>query len=248
VQKRNNRQPGSCAGNGDHSDYGIVISGYCSDYHKIVLKTDSSGTLLWCKAIYDDTASNVFQSPPLTHEKFGVENLIETSDGGLAMINTTSYGITLTKFDASGNFACNSANENVTSTTISPVVATEPFAWASEAVTTLSPSQNRVAFPLIPSACSYSGPQAITENESIQQISIYPNPVYSSAILSIQSPAFSGTNTLQILDALGNIAIEKEFSGQTATVETANLAPGIYFCRIKNKQGFEGAGKIIVQQ
>lgn len=76
-------------------------------------------------------------------------------------------------------------------------------------------------------------------------ISIYPNPFTSETTIAFTQEQFN-TN-LVMMDALGKIVHQEQFSGKHFTLRRDEISAGVYFLRIENKFNRTVHRKIIVQ-
>ena len=80
------------------------------------------------------------------------------------------------------------------------------------------------------------------------QIKIYPNPndgVFTIQMLDNSNP--SSAFDLEIFNALGKLVFSDAYATGTPGIKT-NLPPGIYFAKVKTKDGHTSVQVFIVQQ
>ena len=65
-------------------------------------------------------------------------------------------------------------------------------------------------------------------------VSIYPNPVSNELFLMLNTTA---KTKVEVVDSNGRIVIQKSVSTPTSSVDTSNLATGIYFVKISSSEG-----------
>ncbi len=82
---------------------------------------------------------------------------------------------------------------------------------------------------------------AIAEQFGNQGVKIYPNPC--SDLITVSSSDFV-ERTFSLFDVLGRLCLKKNFS-TTSTVETSQLAEGLYFYEIRYTDGTAETGKIV---
>lgn len=83
---------------------------------------------------------------------------------------------------------------------------------------------------------------AVNENERAPQISIFPNPAYSSINISSRKPMHS----VALINQLGEICIDKVVGASTITLPVTGLPKGIYVVKIINQEG-QFYHKVVVQ-
>ena len=76
-------------------------------------------------------------------------------------------------------------------------------------------------------------------------ISIYPNPLFSSAIIEISNSNYKNCD-LFIYDVLGQEVLKKKIVNQKTEIEKRNLPSGIYFYQLKNEKKFLANGKLVI--
>jgi len=91
----------------------------------------------------------------------------------------------------------------------------------------------------------------VTDLQKSDIISIYPNPIHTSAIFRFDYSKFKKEiQTLLLYDVFGKKVREEKFSSSEFIFERNNLPPGIYFYNIfsaENKEAESIRGKIIIQ-
>jgi uncharacterized delta-60 repeat protein len=91
------------------------------------------------------------------------------------------------------------------------------------------------------SACQQITTVGMNSVQPKAEISIYPNPV--STELTIDSEGCKGEKTFELINSIGQVVIKGSFVGKT-TVQTSDLAPGVYLIKLGDDQAF-GFKKIV---
>jgi hypothetical protein len=73
---------------------------------------------------------------------------------------------------------------------------------------------------------------------------VYPNP--ADRAITVSMPAFEGTASLQIVNALGQIVADERVNNQTATLDVSVLSAGVYNVRFESN-GLVETAKFIKQ-
>ncbi len=74
------------------------------------------------------------------------------------------------------------------------------------------------------------------ESEELNNISIYPNP--TTSVINIEFPNMSGSISLELINAMGQIVYKLDASLAKMTVSTDKLPNGMYFLKIRNDERF----------
>lgn len=74
-----------------------------------------------------------------------------------------------------------------------------------------------------------------------------PNPISSSAVISINGVLPNPGSTLRIYNTAGQLAAEKRFSGNQVLIDEKELASGLYYYTITMKETYIGSGKFGVK-
>lgn len=178
-------------------------------------------------------------------------DITTTHDGGFAMAGFaknyigTNDDVFLLKADIDGNSACNSRSMQGAIATTYTVTSTSAGTVASFSYNTNSPAYQTVTAGSDFFLCNY-----ILQTEEAQkpaEWTAYPNPF--SDKLEFNWPAnvdFSKTVKISITNINGQLVREKQVSSATERqVHTADLCPGVYFCRIINGDNVYSIGKLI---
>ena len=78
-------------------------------------------------------------------------------------------------------------------------------------------------------------------------VTVSPNPVSSSAVISINGVLPNPESTLRIYNTAGQLAAEKRFSGNQVLIDEKELASGLYYYTITSKETYIGSGKFGVK-
>ncbi len=92
------------------------------------------------------------------------------------------------------------------------------------------------------SAC-FSITQVGIEENSNTDIQVYPNPI--SDLVTISLPASFEMITAVIYDAEGREVISSNESGQTFTLITEALAPGVYVLKLSDENGIISTNQLV---
>lgn len=86
------------------------------------------------------------------------------------------------------------------------------------------------------SACQQITTVGMSPEQSTAEISMYPNPV--STELTIESAGIKGEVTFEMINSIGQVVHKGSFVGKT-TVQTSDLAPGVYLIKLGDDKTFE---------
>jgi hypothetical protein len=202
-----------------------------SDRHGCVIKTDSSGSIIWSKKY----------SP--SNDLGSFSNIIVTPDNGFLQIGSSGNSSTgifnayLVKTDSSGNSGCNQED-------ITPIITdiTSQMQSGTSSIT-LQQSLGAGLYIENPRPIIYQGVTVNTlcysgvgiEEESVSeemQIKIFPNPASSLITVMYNIVDESTENVFCIFDIMGDKIEERKLSkneGQVV-INTENYLDGVYFC------------------
>ena len=99
-------------------------------------------------------------------------------------------------------------------------------------------------FSVKTSACETT---AVKNIASVQQISIYPQPVKSHFAVTLPNTGNAGDYRLSMYDMSGKAVKTELFTGQTAVIRCENLGRGVYVVRIMSCDGREVYGGKVVK-
>ena len=99
-------------------------------------------------------------------------------------------------------------------------------------------------FSVKTSACETT---AVKNIASMQQISIYPQPVKSHFAVTLPNTGSAGDYRLSMYDMSGKAVKTELFTGQTAVIRCENLGRGVYVVRIMSCDGREVYGGKVVK-
>lgn len=85
----------------------------------------------------------------------------------------------------------------------------------------------------------------IDENSLSNVISVSPNPISSSAVVSIHED-FNEVE-LKIYNSFGSIVRQEKIEGNSFLIKRNGLSPGIYFLKISDKNGRSAISKLVVE-
>jgi D-alanyl-D-alanine carboxypeptidase len=72
----------------------------------------------------------------------------------------------------------------------------------------------------------------IADQQSMNGVSVFPNP--ANSVLTISLPAESENCTIELFGLAGNLLLQQQATGITATLNTAELSEGIYLLRVSS--------------
>jgi hypothetical protein len=88
-------------------------------------------------------------------------------------------------------------------------------------------------------ACGVSAVVGLQEESLVDNgFLIYPNPANEQVVITNSDPAVR-SETVEILDALGQLVLSAQVNALTSVISVAGLPAGIYFVRITSNQGVE---------
>ena len=99
-------------------------------------------------------------------------------------------------------------------------------------------------FTVKTSACEST---AVKNIASVQQISIYPQPVKSHFMVTLPNTGNAGDYKLSLYDMSGKAVKTESFTGQTAVIGCEDLGRGVYMVRIMCHDGREVYGGKVVK-
>ncbi|MBK7390070.1 MAG: T9SS type A sorting domain-containing protein [Bacteroidetes bacterium] len=165
-----------------------------------------------------------------------LDDIIETSDGGLLLGAMNYPNSELIKLDSMGLGGCYD-QISFTIDTCSPSVVTPT--WNSGFLSFTSVSMDTLHRTLlITNVCNLSG---LGEEFDNTTISVFPNPFNDK--LEISSSG-SGINDLFIFDSLSRKIFSTRFS-DSISINTIRLTKGVYFYKLINRNGILKSGKLI---
>ena len=147
------------------------------------------------------------------------------------LLDETGSPVRVTYTDAQGNFSF--ASLPYGNYTVSPMITGTTTMPVQVILNSTNPTANVV---MTISGHTITGISKYEQNSQIQ--SIYPNPAVSNISVTVKA---QGSVKLQILDATGKVVLTKEQSVSDAegliTMSVTDLAPGLYFLVIQDKNG-----------
>lgn len=197
-------------------DHGYVIGGYTNingTADAYLLKTDSTGALLWSKAIGGSGGEQA-------------NSVQETRDGGYIVAGYTSSSgaggndFYLIKTDANGNSECNT--QSVATVEVDATAGT--FVYQYAAVVTSGASVWKIPTVVgkggtVSSPCSTT--TGIEEKSLSSSLNIFPNPTNGEFDVQLTLP-LKGNLTFKLMDMQGRLIY----------IETKNQLPGFYETKI----------------
>jgi hypothetical protein len=81
------------------------------------------------------------------------------------------------------------------------------------------------------------GTNGIKENELLNQIKVFPNPVTDNLQIEINSEVRSENADLRIYDVVGNLVFEKSIATNNTTINVSSFANGVYVVKATTEKG-----------
>jgi hypothetical protein len=210
-----------------------------------IVKYDASGNVLWAKAagswdkecgmgITTDSNNNVIVAGYYgDNMTFGYDTLYN--------IHTGDENIFIVKYDSLGNFkwdksagygsigrASSIAVDHDDNIIISGRYDGPPFSFGNIILASTASTDAFVA-----KISETTGiDEQITKDKNI---SLFPNP--SSNFITIKTPAYGGYGEFIIINIKGQQVIKQEFNNTNTAINISDLARGIYFIKVINKNG-----------
>lgn len=80
------------------------------------------------------------------------------------------------------------------------------------------------------------------------ELKVFPNP--AANIIHMETPGFEGSENMmaRIYDMLGNVIIEKSFSGAALSIDVGNLPEGIYLCNLRGGTFGPVSARVIISR
>lgn len=221
-------------------DGGLIISGKSNsagngDYDACLIKLDQSGSVQWAKEY-----GTVWYNIPA--------NAVQTTDNGYIMTGQTfSFGTTmdsskvwLVKTDSVGQSSCHSIswtpNQGTDSVSVTTTLIPDTINLQVNSITWTVNPRSFYEF----NECSPTEIDWITANESFN---VYPNPFSTQITFSL---ADNEPTTTSLYNFLGQQVLKQTFTNST-TINTEQLADGIYFYELRNEKGAAKNGKVLKQ-
>lgn len=225
------------------TDGGFLFSGsYGAHQHH-------DACLIKCNSMGDVVMTKLYISP-YPHYQIA-QDVIQTSDGGIAMAGTTYYygsggsDIYFIKTDANGNSGCNDTNLSSGSSNDFMNV-TNYNALVSQPSTLISVPNTITGTGCIATTVCYAVGISDTRPEK-DVFSLSPNPATTEITIT---PAASGAETkivsVEIYDVLGKEISKVQMAKGKNKIDVTKLYPGIYFVKIKTETG-ERVAKFVKQ-
>jgi hypothetical protein len=210
-------------------DGGYLVAGYTQSFlatgsDMYLIKTDSSGALLWSRT-YSGTAAEF---------GYGVE---ETQDGGIFVAGYTAsfgagfYDVYLVKENNMGNSGCIESTPNTIVTRPATQVASTAAVVTSAATAITSPSSIIGTGGTENTMCTSVGVNEEV-NSSQGDVSIVPNPFSNQLTINCKTPT-----VISIFDISGKKILHQSSATGEAVLNTEVLVEGLYFLRVNDGVG-----------
>jgi hypothetical protein len=230
--------PGTDIGNSVQQTYdgGFIIAGSTTSFGAgnsdvLLLKTDSIGNIIWVKT-YGGSGNDYGYS------------VLQTADSGFAIVGSTeSFGagssdIYFIKTDALGNSNCNFTNVTCDSVSTPPSLAFYSYLVAhnsgGQTFTATTITQGGIQQDTI---CSVGIDELSLKNNNIV---VFPNPTTDKLTITTNTNSLS---EIILYDIASRKLLQQKFTG-SVTLNTAQLARGIYIYEVRSKEGVE-KGKVV---
>ena len=213
------------------SNYNVVIAGTCSPN---VTSANVSLTV--------NTAPHITLQP---HSQMA-------TDGGSQSFSVSATGSGLTYQWRKGSL--NLINGGNISGATSAVLTINPVSIADTAdydviVSGIClPNDTSIYASLFVCVCSSAGIAPIVSGNTIEIVTIYPNPFKTSLEMKINDAAQMDKAEVEIYDVLGAEVISTIITKQITTIETSNLPSGVYIYKVISNHKVVQSGKLISQQ
>jgi hypothetical protein len=219
------------------TDGGYIVAGYTygtsgNDKYVYLLKTAANGDTLWTKTFGGATGDA---------RGYSVQ---QTTDGGYIISGNTNnfgagnYDFYLIKTDSNGNSGCFQSGSSTIITTAATITTYPLTILTNPATSAAIPATKVGSGSTVTTLCTSVGINELITNNSF---SISPNPFTASIFISSinQKAAFI------LYDLMGKEVIRMAtFDGET-TLNTEQLADGIYFYEFRSNKGTLKTGKVV---
>jgi hypothetical protein len=218
-------------------DGGYVILGYTNSFgagsqDAFLIRTDSSGNLLWTKTFggtgYDNGLS-----------------VQQTNDGGYIITSSTpSFGtpanVYLVKTDILGNSGCNEGSTSTIVTIPAPQVTSPVTIVTSPLTIVTTPTTIVGSGGTVTTLCTTVGIQSEITNPK-SEISLSPNPFSNKLTITTKT---NEPLEITLFDITSRKLLQQQFTNSTS-INTSHLSKGIYIYELHNKNGFIKKGKVV---
>lgn len=222
------------------NDRGLIVSGKSNsagngDYDACLIKLDQNGSVQWAKEY-----GTVWYDIPA--------NAVQTTDNGYIMTgqtfsfgtNTDSSKVWLVKTDSVGQSSCHSIswtpNQGTDSVSVNTTIVPDTINLQVNSITWTVNPRSFYEF----NECNILG---IDWEVADNNFKVYPNPFSNQLYFSL---ADKEPTTISLYNFLGQQIMQQSFTNAT-TLNTEQLADGIYFYELRNDKGLVTNGKVIRQ-
>ncbi|HET6245184.1 MAG: DUF3494 domain-containing protein [Bacteroidetes bacterium] len=102
---------------------------------------------------------------------------------------------------------------------------------------------------LIPASCpSTLGVQTLGQSNSVEKVTVYPNPFRTYTNITIKDASQINKSVLHVYNVFGAEVMNKVITSQSTTLDTSNLPSGPYFYKVIGNDKTVQSGKMIIQQ
>ena len=223
---------------------GYKISGNPqSDYSLLLMMADANGDSLWTKNYYLKN-SNDFPS------------IIQTRDGGFALIATVQYPssggsfdyrILLMKTNSDGDSVWSKEFTGLGINQAHQLIENSDGGFAIVGTSTDQQSNENFIYLIKTDSLG----DLITSNKGIpydeDQFSVFPNPAGDHFEIEIKNPTISSNLEMQLIDVTGRIVLNKALRNTHSIIPVNNTMPGLYHLKISDSQQTLFLKKIVLQ-
>ncbi|HKR03861.1 MAG TPA: T9SS type A sorting domain-containing protein [Bacteroidia bacterium] len=212
-------------------DNGFIVCGSTNSFGAgsndvYIIKTDSSGNVIWSKTYGgsgNDNGHSIYQTLDNGYIITGVTESFGAGDSDVYLIKT----------DAFGNSGCNEINV-VTIMGTPPSIVSDPVTIFGNDVESSIPVGAAIGNgSIVNTLCTNVNIKEITIAESFI---IYPNPAQSKINIKLKVP--SEKFEIKLFDVTGQIILEKSMKNISNSINIAlpELSNGIYFLNLRNEK------------
>ncbi|MBI3518622.1 MAG: T9SS type A sorting domain-containing protein [Bacteroidetes bacterium] len=225
-------------------DKGFVISGRSGNvgslatFDALVMKVDSVGNLQW-KKTFGGTQKDEFTGIVVTsNNNYIIAGTTDSNNGDISHFMGGISDAWIIKLDTNGNIinqktyggSGDDGFASIQKTTDNSIIVAGFSSSTDNDVSTNSDNLSNNVWVVKFNALDVG----IEESQLNNNFSVYPNPAHD--IININTSEYSKNNTYNITNALGQTILSSTLAGKQTTVDIHQLAAGIYFLQINDKQ------------
>jgi len=227
-------------------DGGYIITGYtfsfgAGDYDVYLIRTDTSGNLLWAKTFGGTDEDIGYSVQQITNGEYMIAGFSRS-------FGPNNYDFYLIKTDVNGNNGCNEGNTSTTVTTPATQVMSPATIVSSPATIVTTPATIVGSSGTASILCATVGINEITTGNSL---AISPNPFFAATKISF-SLSHSENLSVRLIDVNGRLvsALADKFfeEGDHEIVWSAEKEnAGVYFLQFQTVENFETMKLIVTR-